>query len=75
MISFPSVKRNPFPRRRLYVSMLVIFLLTPQILNMRLIIGLQVLKGDFGRRHLKTYSDSLGSIEIGSTSYLMRGED
>lgn len=55
--------------------MLVIFLLTPQILNMRLIIGPQVLKGDFGRRHLKTYSDSLGSIEIGSTSYLMRGED
>ena len=59
--------RSPFPRCILYVSVLVIFLLTPQILNKSLTIKLQVLTVDLERRHLNTNSDPLDSVEIGST--------
>ena len=58
----------------LYVSVLVIFLLTPQILNKPLTIELQVLTVDWERRHLNTNSDPLNSVEICSASYLMKVE-
>lgn len=59
----------------LYVSILVIPLLTPQILNKPLTLGLQDLTANLGRRPPKTCSDPSGSVETRCTSYLLKGED
>lgn len=53
----------------LYVSILIILLLTLHIFNKPLTTGLQDLMDDLRRRHLKACSDPPGSGETSCTRY------
>lgn len=72
---FHQQKEMPFPGVCIICEYPCNSLLTPQILNKPLAIGLQVLMVDLRRSHLKTHSDPPGFVETCSTHYLMKGEE